>query len=315
MDQAGDAIPVGELLDERRHLLAIACWMLGRGRAAESVVTETYRQWYALPEPDRVRLTDPRSWLSRTAVSICLARLAPPERLGTDPRRSDAHPRHPGTDPRRNGVRSPRPDGSPEDEVSQVLLDALDALSPGERAAFVLKDVFGMAPGAVADVVGQTERECAELAERARHSLRARRARPTTPERHDLVVRAVGEACAVEDTGRLTSLLAADVTAFFDGGGKVRALTRPVHGHLQVARSLLTLLARHPHTTTAPHSVNGRTGLVVRHETQVAAVISLDIAGSHVVQVWVVLNPDKLRVWNRTELALGRPGPQDDTLG
>ncbi|MFJ4833711.1 RNA polymerase subunit sigma [Streptomyces sp. NPDC088747] len=307
MDQAGGAIPIAELLDERRHLMDIACWMLGRGRAAESVVTETYRQWYALSEPDRARLTEPRSWLAGTAVAVCLARLALPERLGTDPRR-------PGADPRRHGVRSPPPD-SPDDEVSQVLPDALNALSPAERAAFVLRDVFGMAPGAVADVGGQTERECAELAERARHSLRARRARPTTPRQHDLVVRAVGEACAVEDTGRLTSLLAADVSAFFDGGGMVRALARPVQGHLQVARALLTLLARHPHTTTTPHSVNGRTGLVVRHRTQVAAVISLDIAGSHVVQIWAVLNPDKLRVWNRTELALGRPGPQDSTLG
>ncbi|MEV5900767.1 RNA polymerase subunit sigma [Streptomyces sp. NPDC052127] len=298
MGQAGDAIPIAELLDERRHLLDVACRMLGRGHEAEWVVAETYRQWYTLSEQDRVRITDPRSWLAKTAGCICLARLALPERRSADlPRR---------------GVRSARLDDSPEEEVGQVLLDALDALAPAARAAFVLEDVFGMALVAVADVVGQSGRECAALAERARHSLRARRARPATPRQHDLVVRAVGEACAVEDSGRLASLLAADVTAFFDGGGKVRALTRPVHGRRQVARALLTLLAGSPRPTLAPHSVNGRTGLIVRHGHQVAAVISLDVAGPHVVQVRVVLNPDKLRLWNRTELALGTPSPQDN---
>ncbi|MFG2951469.1 hypothetical protein [Streptomyces adustus] len=202
-------------------------------------------------------------------------------------------------------------DDSLAEETSQVLRDALDALSPAERTAFVLNDAFGTAPEAVADIAGQTERACDELAERARHSLSARRARTTTTRRHDLVVRAVGEACADEDSGRLASLLAADVTACFDGGGKVRTPTRPVDGRLQVARSLLTLLARHPHTTTVPHSVNGRTGLVVRYENHVAAVISLDIAGPHVVHIWVVLNPDKLSLWNRTELAPGTPRPPD----
>lgn len=114
------------------------------------------------------------------------------------------------------------------------------------------------------------------------------------------MVRAVRQACATEDTALLASLSAPDATAFFDGGGKVRTLVSPVHGSRQVAQSLLTLLARRPRTTTLhTHSANGRTGLVVRYNDQVAAVISLDIAGHHAVQVWVILNPDKLRPWNQ----------------
>ncbi|MFG3142832.1 RNA polymerase subunit sigma, partial [Streptomyces sp. NPDC048211] len=74
-------------------------------------------------------------------------------------------------------------------------------------------------------------------------------------------------------------------------------------------RSLLTLLARHPRTTLRTHSVNGRTGLVVRYDEQVVAVISLDIAGHLVVQVWVILNPDKLRSWNRP----AAPAPRNNT--
>lgn len=276
MDRADDGLPIAELLDERRHLLDVAYWMLGDGRDAESVVDEAYRRWYELSDGEQERIGVPRSWLTRAVGGICLSRLAPPGRDGTRP------------EPRRQ----------PEEEVSGDLPNVLDSLTPAERAAFVLNDVFRMAPGTVADIVGRSEPECAELAERARHSLRARRARPTTPQAHDAVARAVRRACTEEDEDLLASLLAPDATAFFDGGGKVRALVRPVHGDVQVARSMLRLLARRPGTALDTHSVNGRTGLVVRHDGRVAAVISLDIADHHVVQIWVVLNPDKLRSWN-----------------
>ncbi len=282
MDQEpdGDGMPIAELLDERRHLLDVAYWMLGRRQDADDVVTEAYRYWYGLSHDHRARLADPRSWLVRTVGGICLDRLTPAGRA------------RPGPD----GTAPPR---GLEGEVSQALLQALDSLSPAERAAFVLNDVFRMAPGTVADIVGQTERECGELAARARHSLRTIWTRPTTRQQHDRVVRAVHRACAAENPALLTALLAPDATVFFDGGGKVRTLTRPVHGAPRVTRSLLTLLAGHPHTTLHCQSVNSRTGIVVRYGDEVAAVISLDVAGNHVVQIWAVLNPDKLRRWNR----------------
>ncbi|MFJ2374575.1 RNA polymerase subunit sigma [Streptomyces sp. NPDC087769] len=291
MEHADDAVPIADLLEERRHLLDVAYWMLGSGGVAESVIDETYRRWYGLSEPARAQITDPRAWLAKEAGGICLDRLALPGRM-----RSFAA----GQEAGEAGAGQHR---MLEQEISAVLLKALDSLSPAERAAFVLNDVFGMAPGAVADIVGQPERECAELADRARRSLRARRSRPTTPRQHDAVARAVRHACAAEDAERLASLLVPDATAFFDGGGKVRALVRPVHGCEQVARSLLTLLARRPRTTVHTHSVNGRTGLVVHYDHQVAAVISLDIAGPQVVQIWVILNPDKLRSWNQPSTA------------
>ncbi|MFE2889160.1 sigma factor [Streptomyces sp. NPDC059272] len=284
MDQEpdDDGMPIAELLDERRHLLAVAHWMLGRSQDADDVVAEAYRWWYGLSNDHRARLTDPRSWLVRTVGGLCLGRLAPEGR---------ARPGPVGTAPPRDL----------EGEVSQALLQALDALSPTERAAFVPNDAFRMAPGTVADIVGQTEREYGELAARARHSLRTRWTRPTTRQQHDRVVRAVHEACAAENPALLTALLAPDATVFFDGGGKVRTLTRPVHGAPRVTRSLLTLLSGHPHTTLHCQSVNSRTGIVVRYGDEVAAVISLDVAGDHVIQIWAILNPDKLRRWNRAD--------------
>ncbi|MFI6579620.1 sigma factor-like helix-turn-helix DNA-binding protein [Embleya sp. NPDC050493] len=284
---ADDAVPIAELLEERRYLLDVANWMLGGAREAEGVIAEAYGCWYGLSDRARAEITTPRSWLARTVGGICLARLALP---GSERSRAAGE---------RAGEIGAVAYATLEREVGAVLLSTLDSLSPAERAAFVLSDVFGMAPGAVADIVGRSEGECAELAERARRSLRVRRSRPTTPERHDAVTRAVRDACVAEAPAVLASLLAPDAAVFFDGGGKLRALVGPVHGSERVARSLLTLLARHPRTTLRTHSVNGRTGLVVRYDEQVVAVITLDIAGHLVVQVWVVLNPDKLRSWNQ----------------
>ncbi|MFD9316419.1 RNA polymerase subunit sigma [Streptomyces sp. NPDC060053] len=273
----GDAVPIAELWEERRFLLDVARWMLGDPGEAESVVDEAYHRWYGLSDEARRPVTLPRSWLAKTVGGICLGRLALPG--GGAAGHGEEH-----------GVRPA--------EAGRVVLNALESLSTAERAAFVFR-AFGMAPGTVADIVGRSEPELAELADRARKWLRLQRTRSTTPRQHDAVARAVCRACRTEDGELLTSLLCPDVTAFFDGGGKVRALTGPVHGVRPVADSLLTLLAGRPRTTLATHSVNGRTGLVARYGRQVAAVISLDVANDRVAQFWVMLNPDKLRSWNR----------------
>lgn len=234
MERADDGLPIAELLDERRHLLDVACRMLGSGRDAERVVDEAYRRWYGLSEGERERIGVPRSWLAGTVGGICVSRPTPPER-----------------------------DRTPEEEIS------------------------GVPPNAPYS-----------WAERARRPRRELRARPATPQAHDTVARAVRHACTEEDEELLASLLAPDATAFFDGGGKVRALVAPVHGDAQVARSMLRLLAGRPGTTLDTHSINGRTGLVVCCDRRVAAVISLDVADHRVVRIWAVLNPDKLRSWN-----------------
>ncbi|MFD9316409.1 sigma factor-like helix-turn-helix DNA-binding protein [Streptomyces sp. NPDC060053] len=288
MDHA-DAVPIAELFEERRYLLDVAYWMLGTPGEAESVVDEAYRRWYGQSEAARRLITAPRAWLAKTAGGICLCRLALPGRGSAV--QGKGHLMEAGD--------AEEAQASLAEEVSRVLLDALDSLSPAERAAFVLNDVFGMSADTVADIVGRTEPECAELADRARHCLRLQRSHPTTPQEHDALARTVRRACLIQDACLLASALCPDATAFFDGGGKVRALTRPVHGSRPVAHSLLTLLTGRPRTTLATHSVNGRTGLVARYDHQVAAVISLDIADHHITQVWVTLNPDKLRPWNQ----------------
>lgn len=164
MGGADDTAPLAELLDERQHLIDVARWMLGAGAAAEEAVTDTYRRWYRLTDDERTGIEDPRIWLTKSMGSICLARLSTPGRRLPDPDDGDA------------GL---EPGPALSETISGVLLDALDALSPAERAVFVLNDVFAMPPPTVADIVGRTPRECAQLADRARSSLRADRAHPT----------------------------------------------------------------------------------------------------------------------------------------
>ncbi|ROQ60161.1 RNA polymerase sigma-70 factor (ECF subfamily) [Streptomyces sp. 840.1] len=257
MDHVGDDVPITELLDERRHLLEVASWMLGSRVAAEGAINDAYRRWYGLSDPERAEVTVPRAWLTRTVGGICLGRFAGPDGAGSAP--------HVGV------PSSPEPAGE-----------------------------AGTAPRTGAGTIGRSEPGYADPLDRARLSLRARRAEPAPPHRQDRIVGMVRRACAEEDAGRLASLLAPDASVFYDGGGRIRTLTRPVNGGAEVAHSLLTLLTRQPRTTLDTHSVNGRTGLVARYDDRVVAVITLDIAGSRVVQVWVMLNPDKLRAWNRT---------------
>ncbi|MDQ0790624.1 RNA polymerase subunit sigma [Streptomyces sp. B3I8] len=286
MGGTGDTTPLAELLAERQHLIDVARWMLGAGPTAEEAVTEAYRRWHGLTDDEQTGISDPRVWLTKSTGTICLARLSAPARRLPGPGEVDA------------GV-GIKPGQALSEEVSDALLNALDTLSPSERAAFVLNDVFAMPSRTVADIVGRTPHECAEPAESARRSLRAHRARPTPSHQHDGIVRAVRHACALNDARHLVSLLSRHAIAFFDGGGKIRALTRPVHGDQHVARALLTFLAPRPRTVLHLQAANGRTAIVVRHHGRVAAVISFDITDQRVTHVWAVLNPDKLRGWNR----------------
>lgn len=104
-------------------------------------------------------------------------------------------------------------------------------------------------------------------------------------------------ACAAGSVEALGALLAEDVTAWFDGGGKLRTADRPVRGRAEVTRAVLALLAPRPGTRVAERSVNGSTGLVVRVDDRVAAVVLWRARDRVITDVWLVLNPAKLRGW------------------
>ncbi|MFJ4467975.1 RNA polymerase subunit sigma [Streptomyces sp. NPDC089424] len=278
MDRVNEAMTIVELLDERRRLLELTYRMLGSTGAAESVIDETYRRWYELPGPARARIEAPGSWLAEVADGICRARLA-----GTGPGEGAAAP-------------SEKTLGK---EVGVVMRRALRSFSPAERAAYLLNEVFGAAPDAATGTAMQPRRTVP--AGPASGNPSGRRSPPSPADRHDEVAHTLLRACLRGDEVLLVSVLTPDCTAVFDGGGKVRALVTPVHGARLVARTLMTLLPRCPRTRLQTRAINGRTGLVVFSDRQVAAVISLDVAGRRIQQLYVILNPDKLRSWREPD--------------
>lgn len=106
-------------------------------------------------------------------------------------------------------------------------------------------------------------------------------------------------ACHRADAAALREILAPGAVVISDGGGKVCAPIRPVHGADRVARLLAALLEDQPRVAVAVASVNGRAGLVLRRMGAVVAVISVTVDAPKVAVVWIVMNPDKLRPWNR----------------
>jgi len=294
---------LGELLDERKHLMNLAFRMLGSWNDAEDVVQQTYVRWFQLSDEERDAIERPRAWLTTVASRICLnildsARVRReryvgewlPEPLPT--RSTDAATATmPAADPLDRITL--------DESVSMALLVVLESLTPAERVAFVLHEVFGVPFAEIADIVGRSPEATRQLASSARRHIRDLRARPTDASEHSRVVTAFRLACESGDLDALVAVLDPDVTSVTDGGGKVRAALRPVVGADNVARFILGVLRKQPDLTIDEEEVNGEPGFVVRAGEQVVGTVSLGVADGRIRNVWMVMNPDKLAAWNR----------------
>lgn len=294
---------LGELLDERKHLMNLAFRMLGSWNDAEDVVQQTYVRWFQLTDEERDAIERPRAWLTTVASRICLnildsARVRreryvgewlpePLPTLSTDAATASA----PAVDPLDRITL--------DDSVSMALLVVLESLTPAERVAFVLHEVFGVPFAEIADIVGRSPEATRQLASSARRHVRDLRARPTDASEHARLVTAFRLACESGDLDALVAVLDPDVTSVSDGGGKVRAALRPVVGADNVARFILGVLRKAPDLTIDEEEVNGELGFVVRAGDQVVGTVSLGVADGRIRDIWMVMNPDKLAAWNR----------------
>ena len=299
MNRQGDP-SAAELADERSHLFALAYRMFGQAAQAEAVVRQTYAHWYALTDSERQRIAEPRAWLTSTTGRLCLTALA-----SADPVREQ----YPG-----EWLPEPIPESvlqgsrsvtavadrlSLDESVTMGLLVTLDALSPAERVAFVLHDIFGLPFGTVGAVVGRSPASTRTLAKAARRRVRDRQGHDTAPD-PDLHGRVVQELRAAAETGRpgiLSRVLAPDVRMLTDAGGGVAVDARTVEGSGHVAAKICDVLARDV-TQISEHEVNGQTGLVLRRGGRVIGIVSVNVRGGLVTDLWIVLNPDKLKHWN-----------------
>jgi RNA polymerase sigma-70 factor (TIGR02957 family) len=185
------------------------------------------------------------------------------------------------------------------DSLSMAMLVLLESLSPEQRAALLLHDVFDYGYPEIARIVGKSEDNVRQLAARARRHVEQRRPRfQTTREQRDELARRFFAAAEQGDLAGLEALLASDVRLTGDGGGKAPALARSLRGRSRVARAIVTWVgraARIPGVTFRFVEINGTPGaLYLDGQERVIGVCALDIAGGEITSVSGIVNPDKL---------------------
>src|SRR5260370_12911879 len=189
-----------------------------------------------------------------------------------------------------------------EDEIDDVtlpLMMALERLSPLERAAFLLHDVFGVSFEEIAETIGREPATCRQLSSRARTHVRAERPRFQMPKERGLEIAAAFFAATRSgNMQELQSLLAADVTVYSDGGGKKAASRRPIVGFddvMQFHASLARLFAKQMSQVVRYGFVHGLPGFVTIEPDDTLRTTALDIEDGKIVAIYIMRNPDKLQ--------------------
>ncbi len=173
----------------------------------------------------------------------------------------------------------------------------LESLTPAERVAFILHDVFQYPFAEVAEIVGRTPAACRQLASSARRRIRTTQAPGAPTARQSQIVGDFKRAWESEDIAALIGLLDPHATTIADGGGIVSAVLRPVEGDEQVARGFVDIASRAPGLRILERTVNGQPGLVAELDGSVLVVLAFDFAGDRITRIWAVRNPEKLRPW------------------
>jgi RNA polymerase sigma factor (sigma-70 family) len=291
------------VMSERRHLINLAYRLLGSLTDAEDAVQETYARWYAMPPEQQNAIDSPGGWLTTVASRICF------DLLGSARARRESYVGEwiPEPLPDRAEWISGGPGGATVDPADRVTLDesismallvVLESMTPAERVAFILHDVFRYSFAEVAEIVGRTPAACRQLASSARRRIRASQALVTPTTQQADIVRDFKEAWEAKDIAALIDLLDPDATAIADGGGLVNAELRPIEGGEQIARRLVDLASRAPsNLTMLERTVNGQPGLVTQQDGVTVTVMAFDVAGGRITHMWAVRNPEKLQPW------------------
>ncbi|TLF93596.1 sigma-70 family RNA polymerase sigma factor [Nocardia cyriacigeorgica] len=286
-----------EVIAERRQLINLAYRLLGSLAEAEDVVQETFARWYGLSERQRAEVAAPGAWLTTVASRICLDVLgsarARRERYVGDWIPEPVPGRAEWRD--RSGAADPADQVTLDESVSMAFLVVLDSMTPAERVAFVLHDVFRYSFAEVAEVVGRSPAACRQLACSARRRIDTS-PRPSSTERAE-VVRDFKRAWEAGDIEALIGLLDPRACATADSGGRVVAFREPIVGAEQIARAWMEIAARAGAVTLLERTVNGQPGLVALKEDAVISVYAFDIVDGRITRIWVIRNPEKLRPW------------------
>ncbi len=293
--EAGDDPGLDAVMSERRRLINLAYRMLGSLAEAEDVVQETYARWYAMSPAQQEAIETPGAWLTTVASRICL------NLLGSARARREQYVGEWIPEPLPDGTDStvdPADRVTLDESVNMAFLVVLDSMTPAERVAFILHDVFRYPFTEVAQIVGRTPAACRQLASAARRRLRAAQAPATPTAQRAEIVRNFKRAWEAKDINALIGLLDPDATATADSGGRALAFRDPIEGREQIARAWIMIANRSlSDMTLLERTVNGQPGLVAQQDGVVVSVFAFEVDGDRVKHIWVMRNPEKLRPW------------------
>ena len=273
----------------RPRLFGLAYRMLGSRAEAEDIVQEAYVRWH---QSDKAAIRNAEAWLVTTATRLAIDRLLAlkAEREAyTGPWLPEPIMQH----------TLPSPDTHLElaSDLSVAFLVLLERLGPEERAAFLLHDVFDFDYPHIASVLDKSEAACRQIVSRARTRVRSARQRFEVSEAAKAkLLRTFTAAVDARDEQTLLSLFAPDATWTADGGGRTAASPRPIVGAGRIAKLVIGLRQRLQSETASMElvEVNGETGILVRADGRVIAIMAFETDGERIHAVYAVVNPDKL---------------------
>lgn len=272
----------------RELLFGLAYRMLGSIAEADDMVQETWLRWQ---RQDVSGVNSPKAWLTATITRLCIDQLRSARRTREEyygvwlPEPLVEEP-----------ARSPADAAALADSLTMAFMLMLEALSPVERAVFLLREVFDYDYDDIAGIVGKTESNCRQIVRRAKASL-PNRETPTAPsEQARRVVQQFLAATATGEVGDLIALLTDDATLYTDGGGRVASAGRPIHTADHIGRFFVGI-RRHSEGGIEHQfmHVNGRPGALVRVQGRLDRAISFDFEGDRISAIYIVRNPEKLR--------------------
>jgi RNA polymerase sigma-70 factor, ECF subfamily len=302
---AGDDKPdpgLSAIMGERHQLINLTYRLLGSLADAEDVVQETYTRWYAMSRQQQQAIESPGGWLMTVASRICL------DLLGSARARRERYVGEWISEPVPSTTEwiSGRVGSAGADPADRVTLDesinmaflvVLESMTPAERVAFILHDVFRYPFAEVAEIVGRTPAACRQLASSARRRISASQAPPAPTPRQADIVKDFKDAWEAKDIDALVGLLDPEATAIADGGGLAQARLLPIEGGEQIARAYVDIVSSVPSLTILERTVNGQPGLVAQQDGVTVTVFAFDVADGRIRRIWAVRNPEKLRAW------------------
>ncbi len=290
MNETDESAAAREFEAHRRHLMGLAYRMLGSLAEAEDAVQEAYLRWHAA---ERGVVENPRAFLSTIVTRLCLDQL----KSARVRRESYVGPWLP--EPVLDAAALDAESASDHaHDLSVALMLTLERLSPLERAAFLLHDVFDMEFAAVAATLGRSEAACRQLAARARAHVQAARPRFTpSPDEGARLAAAFRQAAQSGDTAAMARLLAEDAVLYSDGGGKRVAALNPICGGDKIVRFFAGIARKNGlrGLRAREASINGLPGFVMVDAEGALQTSAFAVADGRIAAIYLVANPDKLQ--------------------